>query len=161
MPHSYGLRRGTRKLFAKKFRKHGLPTLSKTLTNYKVGDFVTLLVDSAIHKGMPYKYYHGRTGRVFTVGPRAYGVVVSKRLKGKTVWKRLYVRPEHMVASRCKEDHLRRVKDAIPKILEAKERGERYVLPKRSPIMPQEAEAIKITDTNFEDIFPEKYVENY
>lgn len=35
-------------------------------------------VDSSIHKGMPFKHYHGRTGVVFNVNKRAVGVSVNK-----------------------------------------------------------------------------------
>lgn len=59
MPHSYGYRARTRHLFARDFRKHGPVKLSTYMTTYKVGDYVDIKVDGAIHKGMPYKYYHG------------------------------------------------------------------------------------------------------
>ena len=38
-------------------------------------------MNGAIHKGMPYKVYHGKTGRVFNVTKRACGVVVNKQVK--------------------------------------------------------------------------------
>lgn len=38
-------------------------------------------VNGAIHKGMPYKVYHGKTGRIFNVTKRACGVVVNKQVK--------------------------------------------------------------------------------
>merc|ERR1711900_109736 len=42
MPHSYGYRARTRKLFARDFRQHGMPALKTYLTNYKVGDLVDI-----------------------------------------------------------------------------------------------------------------------
>lgn len=42
------------------------------------GDYVDIKVDSSIHKGMPFKHYHGRTGVVFNVTKRAIGVTVNK-----------------------------------------------------------------------------------
>ena len=36
--------------------------------------------DGAIQKGMPFKFYHGKTGRVFNVTRHAVGVVVNKRV---------------------------------------------------------------------------------
>merc|ERR1712169_145231 len=78
MPHSYGYRARTRKLFARDFRQHGMPALKTNLTNYKVGDLEDIKANSAIHKGMPFKFYHGRTGRVFNVTRRALGIVVTK-----------------------------------------------------------------------------------
>lgn len=44
MTNSKGYRRGTRDLFARKFRKHGTIPLSKYLEVYKVGDFVDVKV---------------------------------------------------------------------------------------------------------------------
>jgi len=57
MPHSYGYRARTRKIFKKGFRKHGAAPLSANLTAYKKGDYVDIIVDGAQHKGMPYKVY--------------------------------------------------------------------------------------------------------
>lgn len=36
--------------------------------------------DGAIQKGMPYKFYHGKTGRVFNVTQHAVGVIINKRV---------------------------------------------------------------------------------
>ena len=47
---------------------------------YTSGCFV-LKVNGAIHKGMPHKVYHGKTGRIFNVTKRAVGVVVNKQVK--------------------------------------------------------------------------------
>lgn len=44
--------------------------------------------NGAVQKGMPYKAYHGRTGRVFNVTPHALGVTVNKRVRGKIIPKR-------------------------------------------------------------------------
>ncbi len=50
--------------------------LKRYLTTFKLGDYVDLRGDGAIHKGMPHKFYHGRTGIVWNVTPRAVGVIV-------------------------------------------------------------------------------------
>ena len=63
--------------------------------------------NGAVQKGMPYKYYHGKTGRVFNVTKRAVGVIVNKQLRGKIIPKRINVRIEHIQHSRCREDFLR------------------------------------------------------
>lgn len=67
MPHSYGVRARTRHMFAKKFRQHGPTHLSQYFIPVKVGDYVDIFANPAIHKGMPHKHYHGRTGIVFNV----------------------------------------------------------------------------------------------
>ena len=92
MTHSYGYKRKTRHKFRKGFKQHGAIHISKSLTSYKIGDIVDIVVDGAIHKGMPYKYYHGRTGRVFNVNPRAIGVIVNKQVRQRIIPKRIHVR---------------------------------------------------------------------
>lgn len=47
---------------------------------YNSGCFI-LKVNGAIHKGMPHKVYHGKTGPIFNVTKRAVGVVVNKQVK--------------------------------------------------------------------------------
>ena len=45
---------------------------------FKLGQFVDVVANSAQQKGMPYKYYHGKTGRVWNISRRAIGVVITK-----------------------------------------------------------------------------------
>ncbi len=52
--------------------------LSKIMTIYKVGDIVDVIANGSIHKGMPHKFYHRKTGRVFNVTQHAVGVIVNK-----------------------------------------------------------------------------------
>merc|ERR1719192_1078879 len=37
---------------------------------------------------MPYRYYHGRTGKIFHVVKRAVGVLVNKRVRHRIMVKR-------------------------------------------------------------------------
>lgn len=80
MPAGHGVRSRTRDLFARPFRKKGYIPLSTYLKIYKTGDYVDIKVNGAIHKGMPHKFYHGRTGRVWNVTKRAIGVEVNKQV---------------------------------------------------------------------------------
>ena len=64
---------------------------------------------------MPHKSYHGKTGRVFNVSKRAVGVVVNKRVRGKILPKRVYVRVEHVKHSQCRKDFLDRGEDETEK----------------------------------------------
>merc|ERR1711964_693420 len=88
MPHSYGYGARTRKLFARDFRQHGMPALKTYLTKYKVGDLVDIKANSAIHKGMPFKFYHGRTGRVEHVRQSNSRRDFLKRVKANEAIKR-------------------------------------------------------------------------
>lgn len=108
MPHSFGYRARTRDMFSRGFRQAGPTGLSTYLRNIKRGDYVDIFANSSIHKGMPHKYYHGRTGVVFNVTKRAVGVEVNKLLRGKILKKRIHVRIEHVRQSKCRDGFLAR-----------------------------------------------------
>mmetsp|Transcript_14138 Transcript_14138/g.21716 ORF Transcript_14138/g.21716 Transcript_14138/m.21716 type:complete len:164 (-) Transcript_14138:76-567(-) len=108
MPHSYGVRARTRHMFAKKFRDHGPIHLSQYLMSVKVGDYVDIFANPSVHKGMPHKFYHGRTGIVFNVTKSAVGVRVNKPVNGRIIEKRIHVRIEHVRKSKCQVDFLKR-----------------------------------------------------
>ena len=103
MVHSYGYKSGTRHLFQKKFRQAGMPNTTTTLKTFKVGEYVDVVADAAIRRGMPHKYYHGRTGIVWNITPRGVGVIVNKPVGNRTLRKRICVRHEHVQKSRCRE----------------------------------------------------------
>ncbi|KAJ1969219.1 60S ribosomal protein L21A [Dispira parvispora] len=137
MPQSHGYRKGTRHMFARKFREHGMIKLSTYLQIFKVGDIVDIKANSAQQRGMPHKYYHGRTGIVYNVTKSAVGVIVNKRVGGRYLEKRVNVRIEHVRHSRCREDFVRRVKQNAQLSAEAKASGQKAVL-KRIPAQPRE-----------------------
>mmetsp|Transcript_20948 Transcript_20948/g.37108 ORF Transcript_20948/g.37108 Transcript_20948/m.37108 type:complete len:162 (+) Transcript_20948:76-561(+) len=147
MPHSYGARARTRDMFAKPFRKQGEPSLSKYLVTYRVGDIVDIKADGSIHKGMPYKYYHGRTGVVFNVSKTSVGVEIQKAVKHRLITKRINLRVEHVSPSRSRENFLLRVKENERLTKKAKETGEKVVL-KRVPTQPLSHYVVEINDEN-------------
>ena len=134
MPHAYGYRARTRNLFRKAFRKHGPVHLSTYMTRYKIGDFVDVVADGSIHKGMPHKFYHGRTGRVFNVNPSSIGVIVNKQVRNRIIPKRIHVRVEHLRRSTCQQNFKEHVKT-----VEAEKRQNKgqKVSRKRQPLAPR------------------------
>jgi len=139
---STGYRSGTRDLFSKKFRtKGGNPPLVTFMRRSKVGDMVDVVCNAAQQKGMPHKYYHGRTGKVWNVNKRAVGVEINKVHREKQIVKRIHVRVEHVRPSKSMTGHLNRVKEneAIKKA--AKESGTPAAaeLLKRAPKGPRDA----------------------
>lgn len=72
-------------MFARPFRKKGYIALTTYLRTYKIGDYVDIKVNGAVHKGMPHKFYHGRTGRVWNVTKRAIGVEINKQVLPFTI----------------------------------------------------------------------------
>ncbi|RSH87498.1 60S ribosomal protein L21A [Apiotrichum porosum] len=143
MPHSFGSRARTRHMFKRNFREHGAANISTFLRVFKVGDIVDIVANSSEQKGMPHKFYHGKTGIVFNVAPRAVGVIAYKVVNGRYIEKRVNVRIEHVRHSKCRQEFLDRVKSNAAKKREAKEKGETVVL-KRLPAQPREARVISI-----------------
>lgn len=147
MPHSYGRKARTRDMFAKPFRKQGEPSLTKYLTTYRVGDIVDIKADGSIHRGMPYKYYHGRTGVVFNVTKTSVGVEVMKPVKHRLMRKRVNIRVEHVSPSRSREGFLKRVKENDEKKRAANAAGEKVLL-RRQPQAPKKGYVVEITEAN-------------
>ena len=160
MPHAFGLRARTRDLFSKAFRKHGMPTLSRYLINYKKGDYVDIITDGSIHGGMPHKFYHGKTGRVFNVTRQAVGVIVNKRVNTRIVPKRIHVRVEHVRLSQCREAFKARVRDNDAKKRAAKEAG-KHVDIKRIPVQLRGAQVVDAKEAGVEFMNPIKFRELY
>lgn len=124
MPHSYGYRARSRSKFSRAFRANGPEHLSTYLRSYKVGDFVDVKANGSIHKGMPHHSYHGKTGRIWNVTPRAVGyagrmivgtnltgasVELTKQVGNRQLRKRIHVRVEHVQPSKCRDQFLARV----------------------------------------------------
>jgi len=129
-------------MFKRNFREHGPIKLSTYLVHYRVGDIVDIKANAAQQKGMPHKYYHGRTGIIYNVTPRAVGVIINKIVGNRYIEKRVNIRVEHIRHSKCRQEFLDRVKgnDKVKK--DANEKGERVVL-KRVPRLPRNAHTIK------------------
>ncbi|KAL1823086.1 hypothetical protein ACET3Z_009864 [Daucus carota] len=136
MPAGHGLRSRTRDSFSRAFRKKGTIHLSTYLRTYHIGDYVDIKVNGAIHKGMPHKFYHGRTGQVWNVTKRAIGVEINKQVGNRIIRKRIHVRIEHVMPSRCTEEVKLRKKKNDQLKAEAKARGE-VISTKRQPEGPK------------------------
>ena len=160
MPSSFGIRARTRDLFAKPFKKHGAAPFSKYFINYKVGDYVDVIADGSIHKGMPHKYYHGKTGRVFNVTGNAIGVVINKGVNGRIIPKRICVRIEHIRKSRSREAFVERVRANDALKVQAKKDGKK-IITKREPVQPATAHVVDPSKGGLEYMNPIKFRELY
>ncbi|KAJ5885042.1 60S ribosomal protein L21-A [Penicillium taxi] len=147
MPHSYGLRAGTRYAFSRSFKEHGMIRLSTYMKTYRVGDIVDVKVNGAVQKGMPHKVYHGKTGVVYNVTKSSVGVLLYKKVNNRYLEKRISVRIEHVQHSRSREEFINRVKENALKKKEAKEKGihvhlkRQAVTPRTSHLVSQEGNA--------------------
>ncbi|PVF98249.1 putative 60s ribosomal protein L21-A [Serendipita vermifera] len=142
MPHSFGYRARTRDMFKRGFKKRGTIKLSTFLKPYRVGDYVDIKANAAQQKGMPHRFYQGRTGIVFNVTPRAVGVIIHKRVGNRFIEKRVNLRIEHVKHSQGRQVFLDRVKENVRLRAEAKEKGETVVL-KRQQALPRAAHTVE------------------
>ncbi|KAJ3049212.1 60S ribosomal protein L21A [Rhizophlyctis rosea] len=138
MPHSFGLRARTRHLFSRSFREKGAIPLSTYLKTYKVGDIVDIKANGAVHRGMPHKYYHGKTGIIYNVTKTSVGIIIHKQVGSRYIEKRVNIRVEHIKHSNCRLDFLTRVKKNAAAKAEAKAKGV-AVNVKRQPVGPRPA----------------------
>ncbi|KAK2170383.1 hypothetical protein LSH36_3g22081 [Paralvinella palmiformis] len=156
MTNTKGYRRGTRDLFSRPFRKKGVIPLSTYMKVYKVGDIVDIKGNGAVQKGMPYKYYHGKTGRVYNITQHAVGVIVNKRVGGRIVPKRINLRIEHVKHSKCREEFLVRVKDNEKRKAEGKTKG-LTIDCKRKPAQPRSGHIVRVKNQKPELLQPIPY----
>ncbi|XP_033030046.1 60S ribosomal protein L21-like [Lacerta agilis] len=141
MTNTKGKRRGTRYMFSRAFRKHGVVPLATYMHIYKKGDIVDIKGMGTIQKGMPHKCDHGKTGRVYNITQHAVGIIVNKKVKRKILAKRINVRIEHIKHSKSRDSLLQRVKQNERK-KKGKEKGIWFEL-KHQPAPPREAHFVR------------------
>jgi len=143
-------------MFKRGFKEHGPVKISTFLIPYRVGDIVDIKANAAQQKGMPHKFYHGRTGIVYNVTPHAVGVIVNKVVGNRYIEKRVNIRMEHIRHSKCRQEFLDRVKRNHDAHAEAKVKGERINL-KRVPVLPRGARTVSTKDNTPQTIVPVPY----
>ncbi|KAG6852796.1 60S ribosomal protein L21A [Blastosporella zonata] len=143
-------------MFKRGFKESGPTKLSTFLINYHVGDIVDIKANASQQKGMPHKYYHGRTGIVYNVTPSAVGVIVYKVVGNRYIEKRVNLRVEHVRHSKCRQEFLDRVKSNHEAHVEAKAKGERINL-RRIPALPREARTVSTSGNAPQTMVPVPY----
>jgi len=89
---SKGLRSKSRKILRKKPRDRGINSITRALQQFKEGDSVNIVIDPAVHKGMPHIRFQGCTGKVEGKQGSSYLVGINDGKKHKT----LIIRSEHL-----------------------------------------------------------------
>ncbi|KAG6917383.1 hypothetical protein DXG01_002762 [Tephrocybe rancida] len=143
-------------MFKRGFKESGPTKLSTFLINYHVGDIVDIKANASQQKGMPHKYYHGRTGIVYNVTPSAVGVIVYKVVGNRYIEKRVNLRVEHVRHSKCRQEFLDRVKSNHEAHVEAKAKGVRVNL-RRIPALPREARTVSTAENAPQTMVPVRY----
>ncbi|KAF8272877.1 ribosomal protein L21e-domain-containing protein [Lactarius quietus] len=131
-------------MFKRNFKEHGPIKLSTFLIPYRIGDIVDIKANAAQQKGMPHKFYHGRTGIVYNVTQHAVGVIVNK------------VVGNPYSTLKCRQEFLDRVSRNHDAHVEAKAKGERVNL-KRVPVLPRGAHTVSVSGNVPQTIVPVPY----
>jgi len=118
---------------------------------------VDIKIDSSIHKGMPFKHYHGRTGVVFNVNKRAVGVTINKHVNGRIIRKNLHIATPHVKPSKCQKQIIERVKSNEAQKAAARE-GKDVVSLKRQNALPKAGYFYELTNVPT-TIRPLKYID--
>lgn len=155
---SNGFRRGTRQLLRKDKRDKGMPTLTKVLQKFRVGDFVDCKIDSSVAKGMPHKYFYGKTGIVFNVNPSSYGVIFYRRVGGKYIERSMHIRSEHLTLSKSLDDMKRKQRIHSQKLEEASKTGVKISTEKRAVQGPRGGFTVSLTNNAPIEVKEKPYV---
>lgn len=154
--YRHGYRSRTRYMFQRDFRKHGAASLSTYLKVYKVGDIVDIKANGAYQKGMPHKFYQGKTGVVYNVTKSSVGIIINKMVGNRYLEKRLNLRVEHIKHSKCRQEFLDRVKSNAAAKAAAKAKGVPAQL-KRQPAGPRDARVVSTVGNIPQTLAPVPY----
>jgi len=89
---SKGIRSKSRKTLRKKPRNRGIHSITRALQQFEEGESVSIVIDSAVHQGMPHVRFQGHTGKIEGKQGNSYLVGINDGKKHKT----LIVRSEHL-----------------------------------------------------------------
>jgi len=89
---SKGIRSKSRQILKKRPRDKGLKSITRALQEFVDGESVNIVIDPAIHKGMPSIRFHGYTGKVEGRQGESYLVGINDGKKHKI----LVVKPDHL-----------------------------------------------------------------
>merc|ERR1719265_132471 len=98
---------------------------------------------------MPFRFYYGKTGKVWNVTKRAIGVELFKIIGNRMCAKKLHVRIKHIRHSKCRQElKYRMEKNEIQKQLfrigkKSTEKKIDWVCLKRQPIGPNKGYLLK------------------
>jgi len=155
MVRSKGKKANSRNLLSKPYRSRGQENISINLIEYRKGDIVDIKIDSSIHKGQPYKYYHGKTAKILSIQKNSAVVEIEKIVKQRKISKKLTIRFEHINKNKSNLINKETVKLRDKARTIAKNTGKKLVnFDKSKPCVNQE-KIISFNQIDF--IHPEPY----
>jgi large subunit ribosomal protein L21e len=110
MSRSGGKRSNTRYIFSQAFRNHGPVRPSSYLKTFKIGDLVDIKVNPFVHKGMPFKYYHGKTGKISNITKSSVCLKITKVVGNRKILKKINLKIEHVKKSNSRTEFIERIK---------------------------------------------------
>lgn len=110
MTRSGGKRSNTRYVFSQSFRNHGSTHSSSYLNLFKVGQLVDIKANASVQKGMPFKYYQGKTGKIFNVTKSSVGIKINKIVGNRKILKKINLKIEHIKKSNSRTEFTKRTK---------------------------------------------------
>mmetsp|Transcript_9160 Transcript_9160/g.10174 ORF Transcript_9160/g.10174 Transcript_9160/m.10174 type:complete len:172 (-) Transcript_9160:55-570(-) len=158
MGKAKGFRSKCRQVHTRPRRDKGYIPLSTYMQIYKRGEYVDIVTNPAQQKGMPHRHYHGKTGRIFAVSPRAVGVELYKRIDNYLKMKKVWVRIEHVRPSKCLQDYHARREAAKILRRQCQLAGTKFVFPKRTQASPKSGKQVFLTgDEKINELYALKY----
>lgn len=79
-------------MLRKRPRERGISSITRALQQFNEGDFVNIVIDPSVHKGMPHIRFQGYTGKIEGKQGGSYLVGINDGKKHKV----LIIRSEHL-----------------------------------------------------------------
>lgn len=92
MTRTKGLKSRSRKLLTKGARERGLPSPTKLLRSFSVGEKVVIKIEPSVHKGLPHRRFQGKVGVIKEKRGKGYVVEVPM----KPIAHLITVKPAHL-----------------------------------------------------------------
>ena len=95
----------TRSICRKPPRERGIRPLTSLLIKYSIGDMVDIKIDSSEHKAMPYRRFHGKTGKIIEQRGNSFVIAVKDghKLK-KVITNRSHFKPNFYLRARIEKE---------------------------------------------------------
>ena len=87
-----GPRSKTRYMLKKKVRERGFPKPNEFLKEFETGEIVHIKTNPSYHGGMPFRRFHGKTGRIVGKQGECYYIEIRD---GNSI-KKVLVHPVHL-----------------------------------------------------------------
>jgi len=106
MVNSKGKRSRTRNIFKKNKRKSEISLNSLILMKNQLNTNVSIKINPSIKKGIPNKWYMGKSGTVTNISNCFVQIFIKKMIKNKLLNKNILISTEHIRRKKSKNNYL-------------------------------------------------------